>query len=434
MGKYLTIKFNQLEQIVSLDLVGRVQTADNFLEVIEKYKKLLMPTSRVLLANTDSFDFSCAFFAAASLGKTIVLLPNYQKETLNQYANEYDICVTDNLYLTGEHDSCSGTGISLDLNAKIVMFTSGSHGDPKKYVKNLSHLFNECRVLEEQFGKQMGSCKIVATVSHFHIYGLIFKILWPIYSGRASIASTVHFPEQFLKVLNMPYNFTLVSSPAFLKRLDAEMYPVEKNIIKVFSSGGRLDFDDALNASQAFGYFPDEVYGSTETGGIAFRDQTQNNEHWTFFKGVEGSIDSRGCLQVSSHNFPENFFQTNDKVANFSETGFTLMGRVDRTYKIEEKRLSLEQMEKRLLDIEGITDVHCVVLRANGREIVGCLIAQNSAWGQRANIDKIKAIKKHLLQYFDAILLPKKFRFLDCLPYNEQSKLTQKDIIGYFDE
>jgi hypothetical protein len=47
------------------------------------------------------------------------------------------------------------------------------------------------------FGTPLGDAAIVATVSHQHIYGLLFKVLWPLSTGRAIHARSIAFPKSW---------------------------------------------------------------------------------------------------------------------------------------------------------------------------------------------------------------------------------------------
>ena len=67
----------------------------------------------------------------------------------------------------------------------LVLFTSGSTGVPQAIPKKLSQMSREVATLETQFGELLGVADISTTVSHQHIYGLLFNVLWPLVAGRA---------------------------------------------------------------------------------------------------------------------------------------------------------------------------------------------------------------------------------------------------------
>ena len=41
-------------------------------------------------------------------------------------------------------------------------------------------------------------------------------------------------------------------------------------------------------------------------------------------------------------------------------------------------------------------------------------------------------LRKYLLDYFEPVLLPRKWRYLDRLPFNSQGKLNKKEIYNLF--
>jgi acyl-coenzyme A synthetase/AMP-(fatty) acid ligase len=145
-------------------------------------------------------------------------------------------------------------------------------------------------------------------VSHQHIYGLLFNVLWPLAAGRAIDAKTYYFPQELLGVL-AERDRLLVSSPAYIKRLPARpaRATISNRLRAVFSSGGPLSFDVACEAKRLLGLVPIEVYGSSETGGIAWRQQrTSMDDAWTAMPGIAWGIDSEaGVLEVRSPHLPD---------------------------------------------------------------------------------------------------------------------------------
>ena len=50
---------------------------------------------------------------------------------------------------------------------------------------------------------------------------------------------------------------------------------------------------------------------------------------------------------------------------------------------------------------------------------------------KKFNFDR--QLKAHLKQYFEAIVVPRKFRYLESMPYNSQGKLNKKELESLFD-
>src|SRR5690606_2318610 len=138
-------------------------------------------------------------------------------------------------------------------------------------------LAREIEALESAFGAGIGEAHVHGTVSHQHIYGLLFRVLWPLAAGRA-IAPRQFFHEEIAASIDAPA--VLVTSPAHLKRIpDAVDYRQARARLRaVFSSGGALSAQASLGAAERLGQAPIEILGSSETGGIASR--TSPAEAW----------------------------------------------------------------------------------------------------------------------------------------------------------
>ena len=196
--------------------------------------------------------------------------------------------------------------VSIPSFIGLVLYTSGTTGAAQAIWKKLAQMAVEVATLEKQFGDELGTADILATVSHQHIYGLLFNILWPLAAGRAIRAQNFSFFEE---LTTLDRDCALVSSPAHLKRLpENPAWPMAaKRLRAIFSSGGPLPFEVAQESKRLLGRVPIEVYGSSETGGIAYRRQeTKTNEAWTPFPGVDWRVDAEEqVLEVRSANLPD---------------------------------------------------------------------------------------------------------------------------------
>lgn len=436
-------KLREVEFESSFLSSGKVKyRAADFIKDQQKVKKFIEDqenAARVIITSTDSYRFACAFMAVSELGHELVMLPNYQVKTLEEYSKYYDFILSDEvLDSINSSAQISPKKVTLKLASKITMFTSGSQSEPKVVAKSLLNLVNECDALDLVFNKLDSQAIFIGSVSHHHIYGLLIRVLWPLLRKSHIAVDKIEYPEQLEKLPAVNHSqYVFISSPAFLKRLDSEIK--NKDLfgqMSVFSSGGALSADGARRSLEYFGSSPFEIYGSTETGGIAWRVQSKSSSPWSLLPSVTIAKDSRDCLKVMSSFVFEGEFQTSDKVEILGAGEFLLLGRVDRTVKIEEKRLSLDQLESKLKQNPNIKNAHCVVFEVKGRVIIGCLIVLNeqNEWKSSTKIAKVKALKTYLLQYFEPVLLPKKYRFLEQLPYNAQSKLVRSTVLGYFDE
>ena len=159
---------------------------------------------RYALYTEDAYPFAVLLFALFHAGKE-VWIPGNNRPGMAAQLQEQAGC-----QLIGDWDAgqpfdyqltryWQATQFSLSpLNpaeTKLVIFTSGSTGQPKAIEKRLFQLQNEIAVLEQLWGKRLGSSEILSTVSHQHIYGLLFRVLWPLSAGRCFHSSIYLNPE-----------------------------------------------------------------------------------------------------------------------------------------------------------------------------------------------------------------------------------------------
>src|SRR5690606_32976613 len=120
----------------------------------------------------------------------------------------------------------------------------GSTGLPKAIAKSLLALTNETSTLFRTFAKVLEGAVFISSVSHLHIYGLLFNLLLPLLARGSCISELVEYYEQTLALgvryptVNTHQNLVFISSPTFLSRLDPQLPALA--LRAVFSSGGPL--------------------------------------------------------------------------------------------------------------------------------------------------------------------------------------------------
>ena len=151
--------------------------------------------------------------------------------------------------------------------------------------------------LEAVFGASLGTGRVFATVSHRHVYGLLFRILWPLLERRPFATFDCEYPEQLLGAVGG--GNVLISSPAMLKRI-GHLPERSGQWRAVFSSGGFLPADAAADVARVLGTEAVEVLGSTETSGVAWR--TASSARFRLLPSVEvraaAERAARGALAV----------------------------------------------------------------------------------------------------------------------------------------
>lgn len=394
---------------------------------------------QVALYFVDSYAFAAALFGAWHAGKTVLLPGDAQPETVRRLEAAAELRAGD---LPGaieppdsEGDACQLEPLD-EATTRLILFTSGSSGVPVAIDKRLTQLAAEVRGLQQQFGDALDDAAVCATVSHQHIYGLLFVVLWPLAAGRPFVARRLSYPEEMAGQLG-PAPSVLVSSPAHLKRLPdtLDWHTARSGLRAVFSSGGVLPAEAVEACLTLLQCSPVEVFGSSETGGIAWRQRAVHGECWQALPGVAWRCEG-GVLEVRSPHVGQcDWFTTSDR-AEPDGTGFMLHGRVDRVAKIEEKRVSLSAIERALCDMSEIEDARVVVLGAPGAQRLGAVVVPSaSGWarlrshGKRAFNEQARAC---LLQGLERVVLPRSWRHVMALPVNAQGKTTAAQLAALF--
>lgn len=383
------------------------------------------------------------------------------------------------------------------------LFTSGSTGDAKRVAKRLEQLLREVegvdralRALPEVVRALADgrSVAVLATVTHQHIYGILFRLLWPLLSlvreatecseiGGRPLRETpvlltsarLHYPEAlartFRRARDLGLETVLVASPAHLKRLDATLFaplftgenPVRRPLA-VVSSAGPLDEAGALLSHDAFGRFPLEVLGSTETGGIArrMREFDANGKvatpDWSPMPGVSVSVEDEetrriraegtGRVRVSGPQIRSPEGETGadrielrtEKTDNGDISRFRLLGRTDRILKIEGMRVSPADIETEILATGLARSVRVLLDPASAarrRESLAALVeltpeARDVILAEgKSRLTAL--IKTRLAGRVTPLQTPKRWRFVDAMPVNAQGKCTARSAERCFD-
>ncbi len=476
---WLALTLCQNSPVVAL-VDGQPITATALLNDVALLIHTLTSTSEFNTAKTErwviwqdcSYRFLVAFLALLLTGKKILLPQNLQQGTAIMLAAEIDgiiaqmpiaelpcqrlaVAVATPLNTVAANKSAINVNdhhvllrqclVANDWReANLTLFTSGSTGESKKITKAIFQLEAECALLEKTWPQQNADAIIYSTVSHQHIYGLLFRVLWPLLSARCFVAHTFQYPEPLaaqMALLAKPA--VLIASPAHLSRMPEliSLASLSPWLTQVFSSGGPLARATALTFNAALHVAPIEVLGSTETGGVAWRQQNENSSEntvpWQLLANVSTRINAEGALDIQSLHAGEGWQTLGDNVEFVDERHFYLKGRSDRIVKIEEKRLSLTELENHLLATPWLSEVKAVILQG-ARTRVGVVAILNGAG--RVQLNHLgrrffnEALREHLLQHFERVLLPRHWRYVEQWPINAQGKVPQAALISLFND
>jgi uncharacterized membrane protein/acyl-CoA synthetase (AMP-forming)/AMP-acid ligase II len=412
------------------------------------------PASSWILYADDYWYFLCAFTALLQCRKEVWLSANISPAHIAEIRGggvgflcdqdlSHDGAAGEILFIPSILENSATEKIDEEpppINAdetKIVMYTSGSTGKPKVIQQRLTEFESDNRFILSHWGEEWLSRKACATVSPHHIYGLLFTILLPFTAGVPFRRKRIETPEEIENLHDTSY--MLITVPAFLKRA-VEFKAITGgdfglNNIWIFTSGGVLERQVAEKTHRFFGFWPLEVYGSTETSGIAWRF-SKNGLEWTPFDNAQITLNEEDCLVIRSPYIKDPAGFTTADLADILDDGrFLLKGRSDSVVKIEEKRVSLTEVEDRLRQSALVGDV-CVIAMKDRRQYLAAALVLNDAGNKQfLNWEKFEInrwFREYLARFLEPMAVPKKWRYVQSLPLDTQGKKKKEAIEALF--
>ncbi|MCQ2241367.1 AMP-binding protein [Treponema sp.] len=436
---------------------GAYKTWKEFLVDTAKLRKYISAkeASAWILHCEDYWYFLVTFIALLQSGKKILLTQNIAEYFIDEIKKEGIEFLTDqkkngelikeSTFVPDLLAECADPSDDEMRNipeinpedSNIFMYTSGSTGAPKAVPQRMKEFEEDNAFIISKWGKEFQIRKLVTTVSQHHIYGFLFGICLPFTLGVPFRRTRIEFPEDFEKLTDDKY--IIIATPAFLKRTVESKNELPLEDAWIFTSGGAVSPELAVLTEKVFGFCPLEVYGSTETSGIAYRQQSVDKLVWTPFDNAKVWKGDDGCLRIISPYIknPEGF-ATADLV-EFTGEGqrFLLKGRSDSIVKIEEKRISMTEVENRLLESGFVEDVKVIALSNEVRQYLAAAVVLNAEGKKKfANVEKYlvnRYFHDWLMKFFENVVLPKKWRFVDVLPVDVQGKKHRNEIAAMFE-
>lgn len=429
-------------QVVALD-GEHSYTWSEFLADIDSTRSRVVAAGSSIYAlyDNDTYRFAVALFALLSEGCTVYLPGvnhNAAVEALAELSAQFigDFPVETCWEVRPGEKPMEQK--ELVLGGEIVVFTSGSTGAPKAIRKRLDQIDNELLELENSFGSEIGDSRILSTVSHQHLYGLLFSLLWPLCAGRPFWRRAFIDPVLLARYAARYDSTCWVMSPGHLHRLNADMpWDELRGTVKViFSSGGPLQAFAALEVADGLEIYPWEILGSSETGGIARRQQRRAGDPWQALPQVELGLTSENTLKVRSPFLPDDqWYETSDQAQFDSNNLFHLGKRTDRIVKLEGKRISLPEVEVELESNPWIAEAHVTTVERH-RKIVAAVATLTPEGEQALTLDGQsdfnRALRRSLASRLPALAVPRAWRIVARLPRNTQGKIERQGLKRLF--
>lgn len=380
--------------------------------IAKRMQQLREVKDNVVIIGGDNFSFIINFFASIFTNKTIYLVTD--KNRLNELDFEY--------YLLGNiNENTTATFIAPQINPNdivIKFFTSGSSGRAKTINKSLFNLIEEGCDLCEEF-KIKDDLRVISTTTMAHLFGMTFHLMFSLCNGFIIDTTPISYPEN----VNME-NTILVSTPAFLStkvkhKLDFEIPPEY-----IISAGSKLDenvFEELEKKSNII-----EIYGSTETGVIAYK--TKHDENFCVFSNVNIKVNEENVEIQSNYTYGGKTV-INDKL-ELDGKSLTIKSRTDRLFKIYDKRVSAEELEEKLNSHDYVESSY-IINHDNKLACLCVLTEKGKEFLLEHNIYPLtKELKLFMLSFSEVI--PQKWKFIDKIPMNKMGKIDKKLIEHIF--
>ena len=194
-----------------------------------------------------------------------------------------------------------------------------------------------------------------------------------------------------------------------------------------FSSAGPLAEVDGMAFSSATGVDLVEVYGSTETGGIATRCRSKGEEGFTPYSCIQWRMTGDGLDVRSAFLSAElpvrssGWFTVADSVKAHGSEGFVVTGRADHIVKVGGNRVDLEKIRQVIVGIDGVDEALVLANPVNtgrDREVEALVVGSVSPAA-------VKAVLNRVLQPHEK---PRQIRMVDHIPVAATGKIDRRAI------
>jgi len=411
------------------------RTARQFLSDVSRLADSLPDRPAVLNLLSSRYEFLVGFAAAMLRGQLTLLPQSRAPQTLRRIAGDYheSYCLTDQdepvegieSVVLRRHGSIAGwpkriPHIPLDQVAAIA-FTSGSTGQPMPNRKTWGALTAVARATGSRLGLKTGErTAVVATVPHQHMFGLEASVMLPIMHGFVMHAGRPLFPADIRDALaEVAGKRILVTTPLHLRACVTEGVCVPP-VGLILSATAPLSRSLAQEAERHFQTEVHEIFGFAEAGSVAER-RTVDGDRWQPLDAVR-LVQDRTMWMVQADYLPVPV-RVPDRITVDADGRFVVHGREVDQINIAGHRVSLGDLNQKLLEIEGVQD-GVFFLPDEGADLVTRLIACVVAPGKT-----VEEIQQALRRRIDPVFLPRPLLLVPRLPRNETGKLPREALL-----
>lgn len=397
----------------------------------------------ICLAAEGRGVIAAALLAAVAAGRVLTLPHSFSARALRQMQDltGFSTAIVDvdrelshgtRCITPGSVESVSPAVLSdcrLKPDAELLhLFTGGSTGAAKIWSKSVANIFAEAQFMAVRYGISSDDC-IVATITPYHIYGLLFSVVIPLLAQARIVAGSPSFPFEISECIE-GYSATILASvPAHYRALQGRK--LHSSLRLAFSSAGMLPEEDNSSFCRQNSVEVVEVYGSTETGGVAARNRGAGERFFTPLQPVKWQVKEERLYVRSPFLSPdvpqdgEGWFLSGDRVQREGKNSFSLHGRADAITKVAGERVDLDEIRDLLQKQRGVAE--CVVLPlvdSSGRgNRIAALIRSDEEELDLAPIKLVLSIS------LEPAAMPKIIRLVSHIPVTANGKYDREAIV-----
>jgi len=345
------------------------------------------------------------------------------EELLAAGRRDGDSIVEDHLVSTSWHvrwDRLSTGDVQAALNealpSTIGFRTSGSTGTPRTWSRSRDSLLAEARMLASLAGSPAA---FLSFAPPRHLFGTLTSIIVP-----ALLKIPVYYVPRFTDDLPRPAGLrwgvgAIPWSFAILRRarwgMEAEQVTVLHSTAILPPAAREYQAEVGSHKVRIV-----EIFGSTETGGVARRVAEAGDTPWQLLDDVEFATGDRGSaddvslsvrsprLAVPQYGVPLPCWHMDDQVQIVDDRRFLFQGRRSSLVNVNGRRLSLDYLDHEFRKWINCADLACVPVAddVRGEHFDLHVVTEKGTGSARVDLDAVSrqvGIRPRSLRYVDAI-------------------------------
>ena len=290
----------------------------------------------------------------------------------------------------------------------VTFSTSGSTGDPKTCTHGMADLRKEVGFLAELFA---GRRRIVGVQPVHHIYGFLFTFMLPAALAVPVVDHRRHGPASLFR--RAAPGDLIVAHPKYLELATSlpVIVPEDVTVVTSTSPSDRSLWERLAGAGVARIV---EIYGSSETAGVAWRQSPDRPfelmPHWS----------RAGDDRIARRDSPDRPRPIQDRVRWSGDRTFHVGDRIDGAVQVGGINVFPGRVRDLLLQHPAVSDAAVRLMRRDeGSRLKTFVVLRGNVAGSPALADELT---NWLEARLDPLEVPRSYRFGSAVPVTEAGK------------